>query len=406
MAESSTLMPKQRGAAAITRGVDEPISIGAAAYLVALNALIVNVQPLILGALAEGYGLADRDLGYISSVYIGFNTLCTLTGPWWVRRVDWRITCFCALFVATLALGAGALVGQLVSILLLFAVIGLAKGMVFVPSFASLGDASNPDRSYGISVALQSVTAAAVAAPLSAYVIPHFGVQGLFLTIAALMATGLVACIWVPSRGRLQTAPEQLAAAAVPLLSRAAVPAMVALLALMAFGGGAAAFWFFVERIGTDRGVAHGVIGSVISFTALSGIVTSSAVAALGGRVSTLLIIATGVAGMLLGYASLAAEATLGFVLCNLLFALGWGFATPAFWAVLRKVDATGRLFVAAAAASGLAAVLVGLVVGNVIEVGGYAGLIAFSSLLLILSCALAGVSAVIARQPMRAASQ
>ncbi len=368
--------------------VDRPSAVIAASYLAALNALLVNLQPLILGAMAEGYGLTDRELGYVSSVFVGFNTLIIATGPWWVRRINWRMFTACAVAAASAAVAAGALVSQLWALLLIFALVGVTKGLIFVPTFASLGDATNPDRGYGVSVAFQSLMAAAAAAPLAAWVMPAYGVQGLFVTVAAVTATGLVACGWLPAEGRVDRTAHR--GSDRPLWSLAAVPAVVALAALMAFGGGVAAFWFFVERIGTARGVSPAFIGLTLSITALSGILTSSIVAWIGGRVSSLNIIAVGLATIWAGYGALALAPTPGFVLCNLLFALGWGLSTPAFWALLRKVDATGRLFVAAAAASGLAAVLVGAVAGPVIERGGYTGLTVFSGGLLLVGFALA----------------
>ncbi|HVI33612.1 MFS transporter [Phenylobacterium sp.] len=392
----------QVGAARTERsGVDRPAAIAAASYLIALNALIINVQPLILGALAKGYALGDRQLGYVSAVFVGFNTLATVSGPLWVRRVDWRLLSWVALGGATACLAAGGYFSQLASVLFLFALIGAFKGAVFIPSFASLGDTSNPDRSYAVSTVLQGVSAAAVAAPLSAWIIPNFGVHGLFLTLAAVMSTGLVAICWLPRAGDVQR-KERTGQVGAKVLSGAAIAPAIGLLALGCFGGGAAAFWYFVERIGADRGVAPALIGMTLSLTALASIVTAAIVAWIGGRLPSLAIAVGGVCVMLFGFASLHLSRDIGFVAANLLFSLGWGLSTPGFWAVLAKIDATTRLFVVAPAASGLAAVIVGLVAGAVIEAGSYAGLIGFSSTLLMVSALLiVAASLVFGRLPI-----
>jgi hypothetical protein len=80
-------------------------------------------------------------------------------------------------------------------------------------------------------------------------------------------------------------------------------------------------------------------------------------------------------------------------MLCNLLFALGWGSAQPAFWAIVSKVDATGRIFVAAPAASGIGGVAVGLLAGPIIERGGYLGLLTFSSGLIVAALVAASIA-------------
>ncbi|MBS0411215.1 MAG: MFS transporter [Proteobacteria bacterium] len=388
--------------APMRRAADAPPIMVSAAYLVALNALISNVQPLILGAMAKDFGLTDAHLGYVSAAFVSCNTLMTATGPFWVRRVDWRLCAFLGLFWAVLALGAGAIASQLVAVLGVFGFIGLMKGLVFVPSFATLGDATNPDRGYGVSIVLQGVTAAAVAAVLSMWVIPQFGVRGVFVTLALLTATGLPATLLLPGRREVSTDADEVALpVGAPLLSRAALAAILALLATMAMGGAVAGFWYYVERIGVARGVAPTVIGLTLSLTALSSILTSGLVAWLGGRVPSLTIALAGVAVMLLAFISLHLPPISGFIVANLLFALGWGFAVPGFWALLRRVDVTNRLFVAAPAANGVAASAIGLLSGVIISRWGYDGQIACSAILLCVSAALALVASRASPKPI-----
>jgi len=38
--------------------------------LTAVNALIVNLQPVIMGALADGRGLSDTNLGRVSAIFV------------------------------------------------------------------------------------------------------------------------------------------------------------------------------------------------------------------------------------------------------------------------------------------------------------------------------------------------
>ncbi|WP_374656772.1 MFS transporter [Phenylobacterium sp.] len=366
------------------RSVDAPSAVVAAAYLIALNQLVANIQPLLLGALATDYGLSDRQLGHVSAFYVGAVTLCTLSAPLWIRRINWRLATLVSVAGCVAAFAWGATLNGVGMFLLLFAILGFAKGFFGAPAFASLGDGSNPDRGYGLSTVLQSLIAAGAAAPVASYIIPTYGVRGLFISLALVYATGIVAARWMPVGARSPRAASlSPAEPGEALLSWAAIPPLVAGFAVALFAGGILAFWYFVERIGVARGVPAQTIGLTISLAAFASILTSAINTWLGGRVPSLAFVAAGTALLLASYAVLLVPGDLAFVACNLLFALGWGFAQPAYWTIVRRVDHTGRLFVAAPAASGAAGVAIGIFAGPVIESGGYSGLIGLSSALI-----------------------
>lgn len=362
--------------------VDAPSAVAAAAYLIGINQLIVNLQPLVLGALAETYHLSDTQLGHVSAIFIGFNTVAVLSAPFWVRRVNWRTLTTLAVALAAGTLAAGSMLSSLPAILVLFAVLGVVKGTLGAPSFASLGDTANPDRSYAASLISQSLLAAAVAVPFAQWIIPKYGVVGLFLGLAGLVATGLVAARWLPADGAVPSSEVERAPKA-PLRSRGVLAPAIGLLALGLFVSGILSFWYFVERIGVARGVPHGLIGAAVGLCSLATVATAGIVAWLGGRLASLWFVGVGNLVILAGYACLTVDGNLAFIAVAVLFAMGWGFAQPGYWTVIRKVDATGRLFVAAPAAGGLAGVVTGIVAGPIIEHGGYTALIFFSSVAL-----------------------
>lgn len=368
--------------------LDAPTAVVAAAYLSGLNMLVVNLQPLILGALADSYGLSARQLGHIGAIFVGCSTACLVSGPLWVRRVDWRQFSCIMIVLATIALGSGAFIATPGAILALFALLGLIKGGLGIPAFASLGDSSNPDRNYGVSVGFQALLSAAVTAPAAGYIIPRFGVVGLFLTIAAIVASGLAACHWLPREGIVRRGDAVEPSALRPrakMIAPAALPAWLGLLAIGAFTGGILGFWYFIERIGVDHGVSRAVIGLTLSLCSLATIATASIVAWLGGRLPSLTFVFAGSLLTLLGFGSLQFAGEAAYIAGSVAFAMGWGLAQPAYYAVIRKVDSTGRLFVAAPAAGGAAGVGIGMIAGPIIESGGYGAMITTSGMLLIL---------------------
>jgi MFS family permease len=367
----------------------------AAAYLSGISNLVVNVQPIVLGALADGYHLGDGALGQIGAVYIGFSSLSSLTAPLWIRRVNWRWTSLLAVVPCVALMALGAATSQTTWLLILFALIGAAQGAVAAPVFAALGDNRNPERAFAISIVVQSVIASGMQILLASYVVPRAGAHGMFISLAIAMASAGIAAMWLPARGRIAEVPSpqhDRIASAIPL--RAALPCAVALLALGLFTAGLLGFWYFVERIGTARGMAHGTIGLALGLGSIANVASSGLVAWLGGRTTSRVPIAAGSLILLLAFIVLQFDGDAAYIACNMMFSFGFGLAQPAYLAVVRKVDATNRLFVAAGGVFGVAGVAIGLVAGPIIGVGGYKAMILMAAGFVIAGAVLLGVSA------------
>lgn len=368
--------------------VNAPSALAAGAMLSALTALVINLQPIIMGALATDRRLDDAALGHVSAIFIGFHTLCLLTSPVWVRSVNWRLASVIGIAVTALIALSGVWLASQTSIMLLFAAIGVSTGGIAAVSFASLGDNRDPDRAYGASITAQALLAAVVAMPLSGWIVPSYGIEGLFVSLAAVCACGFLACPWMPKRG-VAARPAPLGETKPPSAFVGTLPASVALLASMVFVGGILGFWYFMERIGSTRGASPPLIGLVISLCSLSTIASASLVAWLGARFTSLTYVMAGSLMVVAGYSILGLHGNVAYVVAAQLFALGWGLAQPAYYAAIRKVDASGRLFVLAPASAGAAGVIVGIVAGPVIQTGGYWMLIVFSSGLIVLAAAI-----------------
>lgn len=385
--------------------LDSKGAILAASYLSALALLAVNVQPLILGALAEHYGLSDGDVGQISAALVGSYSIMTLTAPFWIRKINWRLCSLVAIVVLTVVTFAGTLATNAWQLLGIFLVFGAIQSCLAAPSFASLGDSSNPERAYAINIVLQSLVAAAVAVSLSSYVVPRFGAPGMFIFVAAFLATGMIACRWLPPYGRTLMTDEQVRNAPSQTTSAGLAGPVLALSALFALSFGLFGFWFFNERIGTARGHSHDFIGIVLSLGSLGNIASAALAAWLGGRVGSKVLVAIGSVTLLAAYGILGIPGPVAFAACNILFSIAYGIVQPPYWAVLRKVDLTNRLFVLAPAAQGAAGIFVGLVAGSVIERSGYSMLIGLSGGSIILAGALLGLAALAGARKMHPTS-
>lgn len=372
----------------------------AASYLTAVNQILVNVQPLVFGALAARIVLSNAELGQMASVLIATSTIGAISGPLWVRRANWRLLCALALVGAALAFLFGASIATFEQALILFGLIGAFLGILAPPAYGALGDAKHSRRAFAISVVFQSGLAAVTSLLIAMLVIPNFGDRGVFVMLAVLTGVDLPFCLLLPRT----SAPRRKSAAPVadgaPLLSVAAVPAYLLLLAKALFIAGVLGYWIFVERVGVSHNISGEVIGLTVGLCAVSSALSAGIVSAIAARVSPLLVIVVGTLIIVLAFVLLNISGMMNFVLSNLLFAFGWGLAQPSYWAVLHDVDATNRLFVAGPAASGVGGVFAGLIAGPIIAFGGLPAMMAASATVLLLAAAIAnGQGALLARR-------
>ncbi len=365
----------------------------AAAYVSALGNLVSNVMPLLLGALADRYGLSDGALGQFNAAFIAATMVTGLSAPYWVPRFDWRVASYIAITgaVAALVIGTGA--ATIASLLILFAALGLFLGTLLPISFAALGETRFPNRSYATGVTMQSLLAAVANLGISVVLMPFWGVSGILLGLALMVASGAMAIRRHPRGGVASPAPaSDHSTPRGHLLTRAALPAMLMLLAIALVIGGIQGYWAFVERIGVGHGLAAEAIAATLSLCALASIVNSAVVAWIGDRIRAITIIVAGTVIVNLSFFLLTFPGIVPFVASNILFASAFGLLVPSYWAVLKRVDATDRLFVAGPAAASAGAVAVSLVAGTVIGAGGYIGLTIFDGALTIIAALLAVV--------------
>jgi len=123
-----------------------------------------------------------------------------------------------------------------------------------------------------------------------------------------------------------------------------------------------------------------------VSMSALSTVVTAGVVAWFGTRISSRTYMWIGTIMLLCGFGLILSPGAIPFMIGAQLFALGWGFAQPPYYALARKIDVTGRLFVAAPAMVGVAGVVIGSAAGAIIGLAGYDGLVAMSGALIVVA--------------------
>jgi len=229
--------------------------------------------------------------------------------------------------------GDGALTG-------VRAAAGLAEGVVVWGTTGVVVRSANPARVGGIFFVVQTIAQAALGAVLANAVIPRWGWQGGFATLALLALLPCVLAFVQPAR----LAP--LAAAAVSGFRWSVatwLPLVVAFLQLATLGS----FWAYLEPLGKAAGfdarAAQTLIAGVLAMQVVGGSLASLVVARLA-VVPTLVGCSAVLAAVTATLHALPPGSTLNFALGCALFGFVWMFMLPFHIGLAFKADASGRV--------------------------------------------------------------
>lgn len=357
----------------------DKVSVYIAAGLVSgAGALLLNVLPLLFGALAEKFGLGENQLGNLAlAMNLGFGLL-GLASLLWVRRVSWRvISALSSLLVIAMVLYI-VREPSFETLFLVMALAGAGTGALYALAMTIFGDSSQPERAFGFKLGLESVPGALLLVLLPVAVMPVWGFHGMLFTIAlSMLLMGIVPLAWVPSRSERVhgTSSESLEANA---LRRPIV--WLSLVASLVFLTGIMAVWAFLELIGKKTGLSSDTIGTVLAIgfiiNAGGGFIASSIGLKAGRFLPVAGIILAELAGLvMLGQFASLTSYVVGAVLFlfSISFVLAYTFGIMAEFDLSGKIVALGALCLSAGAAFGPA------ISGLLIERYGYSAALTFS---------------------------
>lgn len=303
-----------------------------------VGAMVIFITPGFLAVIAAHAALDDTHLGYVAAWDINAMAVTIGVSAFLLTRCDWRLAVAAglALIVAgnigtALATGYGAVAAARV-------VAGAGEGIAIGFSFAALGRASNPDRSFAI-----YLVAGALVSSVLLYFIPALiegiGARNLFFLNALLVVVAGLGLIRFPN-GR--SSEDDMFAAGGRIDRRLAVSSLVAVF-LYFFATGA--MWSYVERIGMASGLRPAVIAQGLSLGTLAGVLGAGLAGLVPSRWGrSLPLIVSGMLSvasfqMLLGHV----PAT-GFVVAAVLLLFGWNFAQPLLSGICAEADRCGRV--------------------------------------------------------------
>jgi len=311
----------------------------AASIASTIGGLPFNALPLLLGSLAESFGLQAQAVGLIGSTCFAGYLVGTLGAPIWMNRLDWRVLTVCAAAGTALAFAASATVHSVELLYAVWAAIGFFASTMTCLGMRILSDLPNKVRAYGVRQGTELAITASVLFALPPLVIAFWKYPGAAFALAVVVTLLGLSAIWVPR--------HPLVAPATARARRLSLGSVLPLAVFFAFLVGNIGLWAFLERLGAARGIAPAQMGLVFAVLKLLGGVAAFAVAAVGERLGerapyVLVLAGIGTGLALLGSAAGFVPFALGAWLWEFSFTCGCVIQTAA----IARRDASGRAIV------------------------------------------------------------
>lgn len=311
----------------------------AVAWAGSVGALLISLQPMIVGAWVDRAGLSLQAAGIAASVNMLGAMIGTLATLLILRRGE--IGGFIALAALLAALGdlLTALVpNQAEAIIAVRLLGGIAGGALMAATSASVAALAHPDRTFGLVVFAQIITGA-LALYFAPALLDNIGLHGLFIALGVLGLSVLLVVPWFAQPAPRASVEEsglkiRIGGASTLILASLAVH-------YVANNG----VWVHLERIGVAARIEHGQIGAALAVGQVFGLFGAALAIVFADRASRLLSICLGV---MLTAVSVALFTQAGDALRLgtgvALFIGSISFTIPFYLGALASRDSSGRL--------------------------------------------------------------
>jgi len=361
-----------------------------AGLISACGALMFNVLPVFVGALAEEFSFSESQLGDIIACFNIAFTLISISALFWIRSINWRLTSAFGVFISIIAFVAMAVSGSYLSIISLTAGVGVGMGVLYALVMTILGDSQFPDRAFGLKLGLETIPGAIGLFVLPTFILPKFGFSGVALSLAGLLFVLGISTFWLPSKGKnhkplteVKTKSNKFKFSQLSsLATKSNILSALALLSSLAFFTGIIASWAFLDLLADAKGLSAEDVGKVLSIGFVICGIGGFAAAIIGtrwGRVKPFAFIAF---ANLYGLWQLSIFNDLtGYAVGACLFLFSVNFALAYTFGLTAEVDESGKLVVLSAAVLSLGAIIGPLFSGRIVENYGYNSMLIFSAL-------------------------
>lgn len=321
-------------------GFGAPPTTGAVAACLILGSialLMLGLQPLLLGALAEAGRLNVAEVGYAAtSELLAIGIVSALAGIL-LKPHRLRLLSIAACLVLAAA-NFGTIYVDGMGIVLLRAVAGSASGLLVWVAVNLITRGQSPERLSGIFVTLQTLMQFVLAAALPVTLLPIYGVNVGLFTLGALSVLAIACTFFIPDRFEPLPKADDTPGAALP------ISGIVALLVVFLYLAAIVGLWVYIERVGVLAGVSAQTAGLAVAVALAAQVVGGFSATALAGRVNAVFaFIACGLANIaLVGVFAMQPGAAI-YLLCVAAFGFLWLFALPFQVPLLIEADPSRR---------------------------------------------------------------
>ena len=325
--------------------VDNVNQFAARLSAITINVICItyyNILPIVLGGAADTRGLQESELGFAASAFMGGLAVINFGGFLWLRRYNWRHLILVGNLLATASFVVPIFHFSFATWLFCNLLAGMATGVSYGVTIASLGDTKEPERNFALAYAGQTFLSA-----ILIFLLPRLRV-GLDIfeigqsIVAILMASAVVLVIFMPRRGAKSGDVTNLTAKQRSALPRTALFLALGVLLVNVMAEGAV--WAFLERIAVGGGFDTTFAATVISisfFAAGAGSIIAAIIGTRFGRGKPFVVaVAMSITSVWLLWLSGAPGV---YVLGVLLFAAAWNLGSPYRMALATSADVSGR---------------------------------------------------------------
>ena len=220
--------------------------------------LSLGVLPVLLGGLEEAGRLSKAGIGQAAMLELFGVALGAAVGGFWMGQGVMRLKAVTVALSLVIINVATAHAPSTAIVLLDRAFAGLFAGLLFGAGNAIIVRSNNPDRLTGILVGASVVPQIALAYLIPVAVIPRFGVEAGFYTVAAGMLVAVPFACTLVDKVSILDRPER---GRSPLSG--ALLLFAGTLVLQSCGFGAA--WTYLERLANQHGFGSSVVGLALA---------------------------------------------------------------------------------------------------------------------------------------------
>jgi MFS family permease len=316
------------------------------AVLGSVSLMPLLVLPVMVGSFVDHLVLSDSEAGYVASAGFLGGAIAAIFVSLRIHHVNLRQMAYFGLGLMVLADGGSIAAAHLpfsLFVLLRF-LSGVGGAAAYASVMGSFAGWREPDRAYGLFMAMQFAFSAAGLYGLP-WILPDTGIAGLLVlfTLLDVLALFLVT--------RLPTASERFSTGLKVTVEWRVILASTSLLCLFGIGlfeAANMASFTYAERIGVSFGLEGVEIGLVLGIATMLGIPAGFGVYFLGsrfGRFKPIMAAAlVQIAALLL---LLSGKGQSSYLVAMCLLAPCWGFALPYFQAIEARIDPGGSVVVA-----------------------------------------------------------